>query len=181
MVATFLMPCARRYCAANGPWTASVVQVRKYVLYARFGFDGSAPMVRVGLVLAGEIWVMLAEAKIGWVCWLTLEVRSPTTPRTWSSAASLVAAFLPTSALASSSTEETSSFQPGTGWVSLACLTPTWPGGWLPLPSADRAPVSGAMTPILAVFVAPPVLPPPVVPESPREPQAVRASAATAS
>ena len=28
-VATFLMPAPERYWAANGPWTASVVQVRK--------------------------------------------------------------------------------------------------------------------------------------------------------
>jgi hypothetical protein len=34
-------------------------------LYARFGAAASAPMVRLGLVLAGEIWVMLAAAKIG--------------------------------------------------------------------------------------------------------------------
>ena len=138
-------------------------------------------MVRLGLVFAGEIWVMFAAAKIGWVCWLTLELRSPTTPMTVSSAASLVAAFLPTSALASSSTEETSSFQPGTALVSLACLTASSTECWMPLPRADRSPVSGAMTPILTVLVAPPVLPPLEPPESPREPQAERASAATAS
>ena len=117
-------------------------------------------MVRAGLVLAGETCVMLAAAKIGWVCWLTLELRLPTTPMTLSSAASLVAAFLPTSALASSSTAETSIFQPGMALVSLACLTASSTECWMPLPRADRSPVSGAMTPILAVFVAPPVLPP---------------------
>ena len=48
--------------------------------------------------------------------------------------------------------------------------------------SGDGTLELGAMTPIFAVLVAPPPVPPPLdEPESPREPQADRASAATAS
>ena len=79
----------------------------------------SGPLVGAGLVLAGETWVIFAVAKTGWVWSATDEFRLPTTPTTASSPASLVAAFLPTSGLASSSTASTSSVQPGMAFFSL--------------------------------------------------------------
>src|SRR5690349_5699560 len=85
-----------RYRAANGPWTASVVQVRKYVGYGRFGSVCQfAPWVRPGPVLAGETWTIFAAARTGWTCWLTLVFSVPTTPITSLSLDSAVAAFLP--------------------------------------------------------------------------------------
>src|SRR5262245_46686001 len=157
------------YRAANGPWMASVVHVRKYVGYVRAGeVFQFAPWVSDGLVLAGETWVIFAAASTGWTDWDTLEFSVPTTPITSLSAASEVAAFLPTSGLASSSLAETSSFQPGTAPLSLACLTASSTECWMPRPSAERLPDSGAMTPILATLLLPP--PPPPL-SSLREPQ----------
>ncbi len=152
-----------------------MVQVRKYVGYGRLGlFCQSAPWVRPGPVLAGETWAMFFGASTGWTCWLVLVFRVPTTPITSASEASAVAAFLPTSGLASSSCAETSSFQPGIALESFACFTASSTECWIPRPSADRSPESGAITPILAVLVVSPEPPPPL--SSLREPQAVRAN-----
>src|SRR3954454_4261999 len=182
MVATFFKPAVLyKYRAANGPWTKSVVQVRKYVLYGRFGLlAGSAPLVRVGLVLAGETWTMLAAPSTGWTDRDTEEFNVPTTPTTWSSPASLVAAFFPTSGVAWSSWASSSNFQPGTAFWSFACLTARSTEFLIPSPRADRSPESGAITPILATLVEVPLLLPPDEVLL-RVPQAEKASVAASS
>src|SRR4051794_31075502 len=139
----------------------SVVQVRKKVGYGRLGLAASGPMVRDGPVLAGEICTMLAEANTGWSDWDTEELSAPTTPTTSSSPASLVAAFLPTSGLASSSSAASSRVQPGMVLASFACLMARSTELRMPRPRADRSPDSGATTPILAtLLVLSPAVPP---------------------
>ena len=102
--------------------------------------------------------------------WATDEFRVPTTPMTWSSDESFVAAFLPTSGVAWSSSAASSSFQPGIALESLACLMARSTEFLMPRPRAERSPESGAMTPILAIFVAPVELVDPVSARSPTGP-----------
>jgi hypothetical protein len=63
---------------------------------------------------------MLAAARTGWTLCATLEFSVPTTPTTSLSAASFVAAFLPTSGVAWSSSAASSRVQPGIVLASLA-------------------------------------------------------------
>jgi hypothetical protein len=99
---------------------------------------------------------MFAVARTGWTLCATLEFSVPTTPTTSSSPASFVAAFLPTSGLASSSSASSSRVQPGIVLASLACLIARSTEFWMPRPMAARSPDRGAMTPIL--FSAEPVV-----------------------
>ncbi len=97
--------------------------------------------------------VILAEASTGCTLCATLEFSVPTTPTTSLSDASLVAAFLPTSGLAWSSSAASSSVQPGMALLSFACLMARSTEFLMPRPRAARSPDRGAMTPILAVLL----------------------------
>src|ERR1044072_4266756 len=93
----FFLESLKTYCAANGPWMASVVAVRKYDLYGRTCLVcQSTPWVRAGLVLAGETSTSLAVSKTFCMDSPTEEFSGPTTPRTSSLATSLVAFCWPT-------------------------------------------------------------------------------------
>jgi hypothetical protein len=100
-------------------------------------------MVRLGLVFAGEIWVMLAAAKIGWVCWLTLELRSPTTADDLVVRRELGGGVLADVGLGLVVDRGDLELPAGTALVSLACLTASSTECWMPLPRADRSPESG--------------------------------------
>ena len=120
---------------------------------------------------------MFAEASTGCTFWATELLSVPTTPMTFASPASAVAAFLPVSGLASSSLASTCRVQPGMAPDSLACLTARSTELRMPRPRADRSPDRGAMTPIVATL--PEAWPPEPEPESPpREPHADRANEA---
>src|ERR1019366_6768921 len=86
--------------------------------------------------------------------WETLEFRLPTTPAMLASLANAVAAFLPTSGTPWSSLDSTCSVQPGMALLAFACATASSTESWMPRPSADRSPDNGAMTPMMAIFLA---------------------------
>ncbi len=87
-----------------------MAHTRKYVSNARFGAVAKAsPRVSVGFVFAGETWTIFFWERIGCTVCATDEFSVPTTPTTFGSDDSFVAAWAPLAGLASSSCVSTTS------------------------------------------------------------------------
>ena len=176
----FFLAVLYRYSAANGPWMASVVAVRKYVLNGRAlsPLSHLSPWVRAGLVFTetSDTW---AASNTFCMDWATEEFSGPTTPRTLLSATSLVAFCWPEEGCAWSSRAWILKVTPGTSLFLLACLTARSTEFFMPRPRAESSPVNGASKPMVTT-----VEPSPeaslALPVS-REPHAVSESAPAAS
>src|SRR5690606_177322 len=136
-------------CAANGPWMASVVDVRKYDLYGRTLFVcQSWPWERDGLVLAGETWTSLASSKTICMDATTEELSEPTTTRTATMATSMLAFCWQNEGWAWTYRASILKVTPSTNFSLVAVLTARSAEYMMPRPGADRSPVSGASTPM---------------------------------